>query len=177
MRSYSVIAAIELELGAERPEAAEEFTRELLAASAGAFRLARQLGRSPEEAADVVQDAAILAWRYRRTLRGLFRPWFLRIVHRVASRPRLSWVTVPVFFRAPKTSVTASALDPELAAALNRIPRRQRVALWLRYGEDMNTEDGASVMRLKPTAFKQLVARGRESLRRELGDSSEEAGL
>ena len=35
--------------------------------------------RDPDEAMDIVQEAALRAWRYRRSRTGAFRPWFLAI--------------------------------------------------------------------------------------------------
>ena len=39
--------------------------------SRSAFLLARQLGRSTEESMDIVQEAALRGWRYRRASFGL----------------------------------------------------------------------------------------------------------
>jgi RNA polymerase sigma-70 factor (ECF subfamily) len=151
------------------PDAAQ-FASELEAVSRSAYLLARSCGRSADEAADVVQESALQAWRYRDGRRGEFRPWFLTIVHRVARRRRLIWETLPVFWQQADPAAFSDGFDPDLAAALAALPSRQRAAMWLRYGEDMSTADVATVMSMSDTAVKQLLQRGRDSLRRRLSN-------
>jgi RNA polymerase sigma-70 factor (ECF subfamily) len=135
-----------------------------------AYLLARQLGRGPDDAAEVVQEAAFRGWRYRKGRVGEFRPWFLAIVFRLATHPRRPWLTVPYAWRPGQGPGLVSEVDPEIMEALRRLPVRQRSALWLRYCEDMSTADVALVMRATEPAIKQLLLRARESLRRELKD-------
>jgi DNA-directed RNA polymerase specialized sigma24 family protein len=135
-----------------------------------AFRLARFLGRSPEDAADVVQEAAILAWRYRATLRGEWRPWFLAIVRRVAHRRQSRWPLIPWSWQPEPSGNETDWLGPsEVQVAMAKLPRRQRAAVWLRYGQDLAYRDVGVVMGLREAAAKQLVARARAALRQELG--------
>lgn len=143
-----------------------EFERCFLDAGASAVRLARSLGRSPEDSAEVVQEAAMQAWRYRDGLRGEWRPWFLSIVYRMAKRRNPVWLPLPFGWdRAGSTWPGQSEPDPMLAQALSRLPARQRAAVWLRYGEDMAIDDVAHVLETTPTAAKQLLARARGGLR------------
>jgi DNA-directed RNA polymerase specialized sigma24 family protein len=86
---------------------AEGFSAALLAVASDAMRLAQSLGCKPDQAADVVQEAASAAWRYRASCRTNFRAWFLTIVRRkTATRPR-DWLTTPLFWRehAPRSQV------------------------------------------------------------------------
>ncbi|HEX2058488.1 MAG TPA: sigma-70 family RNA polymerase sigma factor [Actinomycetota bacterium] len=53
----------------------------------------------------------------------------------------------------------------ELAAALDRLPYRQRAALVLRYCEDLSEQQTAEVLDTSVKAVKGLVARGLASLR------------
>lgn len=82
-----------------KAETAADDPREFEAAfrqvSRSAFLLARQLGRRPEESLDIVQEAALRAWRYRHTRRGEFRPWFLTIVYRLSRRRIPEWLPLP----------------------------------------------------------------------------------
>jgi DNA-directed RNA polymerase specialized sigma24 family protein len=134
-----------------------------------AFRLARFLGRTPEDAADVVQEAAILAWRYRKTLRGEWRPWFLAIVRRVAHRRQSGWTLVPWSWQPDPGGIETDWLGPsDVQVALARLPRRQRAAVWLRYGQDLAYREVGVVMGMRESAAKQLVARARAALRMEL---------
>jgi len=156
----------------ERDEAA--FTADLLEAMEAAFRVVRALGLSPEETADVLQDASIRAWRHRGKRRGAFRPWFLTIAYREARRPRRRWLTVPAFWVAGDDAGAASASLERVAGALRELPRRQRAAISLRYDGDLTISGVARVMRISEPAAKQLLARARDTLRRMLADASEE---
>ena len=135
-----------------------------------AFLLARYLGCSTEDAHDAVQDAALRAWRYRAARHGPFRPWFLKIVFRTATRARRRWVLWPVAWRASADEApeVTSGWDPALVGALNRLPARQRAALWLRYCEDLSTASVAAVMGTSEAAAKQLLLRARTALREEM---------
>jgi DNA-directed RNA polymerase specialized sigma24 family protein len=133
-----------------------------------AFLLARRLSRSTDDALDAVQDAAEQAWRYRGTRHGPFRPWFLAIVYRAATRRRLPSLPLPAAWRGEAAPDLVSGHDPDLLAALGRLPVRQRAALWLRYCEDMSTADVAGVLRCTESATKQLLLRARAALKEEL---------
>jgi RNA polymerase sigma-70 factor, ECF subfamily len=136
--------------------------------SRSAFLLARQLGRRPEEARDIVQEAALRAWRYRSGRTGEFRPWFLTIVYRLCRRRIPDWLPLPPSWDRPVPPGIDSRLDPDLVAALRTLPTRQRTAVWLRYCEDLAISDVARIMWLTESATKQLLFRGREGLRQRL---------
>jgi RNA polymerase sigma-70 factor (ECF subfamily) len=133
-----------------------------------AFRLARACGRTPDEAADVLQEAATQAWRYRGTRRGDWRPWFLSIVYRLAHRRRrLGWLPLPLSFDRPSTDWPGlQAPDPNLQKALAALPARQRAALLLYYGQDLSLAAVARVLSASEPATKQLLARARTQLRK-----------
>jgi RNA polymerase sigma-70 factor, ECF subfamily len=154
---------------AEDHAEADTFARDLSDAAATALRLARTAGCSADEAADVVQEAAISAWRHREQRIGEFRPWFLAIVHRRALRRRKPLPLLPAFWSPRATEwPQEGGIDPDLAAAMRALPQRQRTALWLRYGCDMSTTDTAGVLGTSETACKQLLLRARAALRRRL---------
>jgi hypothetical protein len=79
---------------ADREEAVE-FQAAFERTSRSAFLLARHMGRTTEEAEDIVQEAALRGWRYRGGRTGEFRPWFLTIVYRLCRRPSLTWLPLP----------------------------------------------------------------------------------
>ena len=145
----------------------QSFEAEYQQASRAAFLLARQLGCSTEEALDAVQDAAERAWRYRASCRGPFRPWFLGIVYRTATKPRFRWLPLPSSWRSGTVDLPLG-LDPDLLVALRKLPSRQRAALWLRYGEDLTSADVARVIQASEAATRQLLSRARTTLRKEL---------
>ena len=136
--------------------------------SRSAFLLARQMGRSTEEAQDIVQEAALRGWRYRSTRTGEFRPWFLTIVYRLGCRRAPLWLPLPAHWDRPAADTFASSIDPELVAALRELPMRQRAALWLRYCDDLSIADVARIMHCSEPAAKQLLLRGRDALRARL---------
>ena len=136
--------------------------------SRSAFLLARQLGRTTEEAQDIVQEAALRGWRYRATRTSEFRPWFLTIVYRLSCRRTPSWLPLPANWDRPGADTFASSIDPQLIAALRELPMRQRAALWLRYCDDLSVAEVARIMQCTETAAKQLLLRGRDALRARL---------
>jgi RNA polymerase sigma factor (sigma-70 family) len=151
----------------EQDEAAE-FAAAYRLVSRSAFLLARQLGRETDEALDIVQEAALRAWRHRAARRGDFRPWFLAIVYRLGCNKFPVWLPLPATWDRPASDAVESAIDPDLLIALRELPSRQRAALWLRYVDDLAINDVARVMRCSETAAKQLLFRGRDALRRNL---------
>jgi RNA polymerase sigma-70 factor, ECF subfamily len=145
--------------------------------SRSAFLLARQLGRSTEEAQDIVQEAALRGWRYRSTRTGDFRPWFLSIVYRLSRRRIPAWMPLPAGWDPPAPDGIRSEIDPELVAAMRLLPSRQRAALWLRYIDDLAVADVARVIGCSDTAAKQLLLRGREAVRARLTSRLQEESL
>lgn len=148
---------------------AQVFAEQFRQVSTSAYLLARQIGRDPEQALDMVQEAALRAWRYRHTRKGDFRSWFLSIVLRLAKSPIPQWIPLPPDWRSVEIAAPLQApIDPDLMAALTRLPQRQRAAIWLRYCEDMSTEEVAVILDLSESATKQVLYRGREALRKQL---------
>ena len=152
-----------------------DFEDELAAVAPKALRLARYLGSDPQDAADVVQQAALQAWRYRSTRRGEWKPWFFSIVRRVAHRRHTRWTLIPSFWQPAGDDAARDSLgDTDVARAMSRLPRRQRAAVWLRYGEDLAYADVSRILGIREGAAKMLVARGRTQLRRDLGSPTQE---
>ena len=139
-----------------------------------AFLLARHLGRRTDEARDIVQEAALRAWRYRAGRTGEFRPWFLAIVYRLSRSPLPEWVPLPDGWDRPAPDPIGSPIDPELVAAMRELPARQRAALWLRYADDLAVGDVARIIGCSEPAAKQLLQRGRDGLRVRLGPRTKE---
>ncbi|HXN05389.1 MAG TPA: RNA polymerase sigma factor [Candidatus Acidoferrum sp.] len=151
-------------LDADREEAVE-FQAAFERTSRSAFLLARHMGRTTEEAQDIVQEAALRGWRYRGGRTGEFRSWFLTIVYRLCRRPSLPWLPLPASWERAVPVGIDSQLDPDLIAALKGLPVRQRAAVWLRYCEDLSINEVARVMRCSQPAVKQLTFRGCEAIR------------
>ena len=182
---HSMASSISSEIGRPTPEGVgrehavstigeASFAAELLAASEAAYRIIRSVGLAPSDAADALQDASIRAWRHRDDCRGEFRPWFLAIAYREAKRPRRRWLTLPAFWTVHAEAAPPDEHSAEVLTALRTLPRRQRVALTLRYDADMSTAAVGIVMGISEPAAKQLLARARESLRTALAESATE---
>jgi DNA-directed RNA polymerase specialized sigma24 family protein len=146
----------------------EDFEAAFRQVSRSAFLLARHLGRDTEAATDVVQEAALRAWRYRSSRTGEFRPWFLTIVYRLCRGPIPEWLPLPRAWDRAAPDPIESSMDPELLVALRTLPPRQRAALWLRYCDDLTTADVARILHCSETAAKQLLLRARDALRERL---------
>jgi RNA polymerase sigma factor (sigma-70 family) len=162
------IVARELTVESHVPVERHDFEVAFNDVSRSAYLLARQLGRDTDGARDVVQEAALRAWRYRSSRTGAFRPWFLAIVYRVCRGPAPEWLPLPRAWDRPAPEPIETSLDQELVAALGNLPTRQRAALWLRYCDDLSVADVARILRCSETAAKQLLLRGRDALRKQL---------
>jgi RNA polymerase sigma-70 factor (sigma-E family) len=145
----------------------------------GAVRLAYLLLQDRAVAEDIVQDAFVrLAGRLvhlrdpgafdaylRRTVVNLSRSYvrrkmleraFLRREMATAQRDTVRWPT-------------SSVEDRELLwRALGRLPERQRVAIVLRFYEDLPEAQVADILRCRPGTVKSRVSRGLEALRLEM---------
>jgi RNA polymerase sigma-70 factor, ECF subfamily len=155
------VAAVQVDERSEFEAAFSEVRR-------SAFLLARHLGRDTEAATDIVQEAALRAWRYRGSRTGEFRPWFLSIVYRLCRGPVPEWLPLPRAWERAAPNPIETAMDTELLAALRALPARQRAALWLRYCDDLATADVARILHCSDNAAKQLLLRAREALRERL---------
>jgi RNA polymerase sigma factor (sigma-70 family) len=156
---------------AAKPPSNDEAVRRLLRARLdAAYRLATFILRDPLAAEDAVQEAALLAWDRRRTLRdpNTAEGWFTQIVvnvcrdelRRRARRPQLV------------------ALDPEkggqpgenggssgIAAALVRLTPDEQTLLALRYGSDLTVADIASQLGVPGGTVKSRLHAALEHLR------------
>ena len=144
-----------------------------------AWRVAyRFLGRK-EDAADVVQDAFIrlldAAGRYRPT--STLTTYLYQIItrlclNRAKNKQPLTPETVPDL-PDPRPGAAETMIREETAAtvraALDALPPHQRMAIVLRYYEEMNYEDIAAALTTTPKAVERLLARGRNCLRNVFG--------
>jgi len=139
-----------------------------------AWNTAWRLLQDPAEAEDAAQDAFLkildAAPRYRP--RAAFRTYLCRVVTRLCL-DRLE-KKKPVYVADLPVSVSpAPAPSDELAArdraavvrqALQGLPPRQRVALVLRYYDDLSYREIAQAMGTSVKSVERLLARGRDAL-------------
>ena len=142
------------------------------------YRLAVGILADPGLAEDAVQEAAVRAWRALPSLRdrSQLRRWFLAIVaNQCRSIRRRRWWSVlrlpdvgagPAGAGADPEDRTVTALD--LDRGLQRLGVRDRLALYLRFYEDMSYEDVARVMGVSMPAARSRIHRATRRLGREV---------
>lgn len=144
-----------------RTEALEQLYREHYVS----FRngLAPVVG-SYEEAHDVVQEAFARALRSRSDFRGegSFRAWVWRIALRVALETRRRGRRNPIDLLDPQ--LVESERDPDLAAALRRLPPRKRLVVFLRYFADLSYAEIAEVAGISEGTVAAALSQARAAL-------------
>jgi RNA polymerase sigma factor (sigma-70 family) len=138
------------------------------------YRVAFRLTSSREEASDCAQEACARAYTDWKKLcrKGEVTPWVVRVSGNLAidgwrrsRRARLA----PVGQQ--QVSVAAERVD--LAVALNRLPRRQREVVVLRYIADMSEAMVAESLGCSIGTVKTHASRGLAALRVALGADEE----
>lgn len=164
----------------ERWDADEAVTQLYAAHYTGLVRMAALLVRNSGEAEEIVQDAFVAMhgrWhRLREPERAL---GYLRrsVVNASRSLHRRHDVAARHVQREAGPAATRAEhhqLDLETRAvvldALDRLPRRQREVLVLRYYSDLSERGIADALRISPGAVKSHASRGIQNLRIELED-------
>jgi RNA polymerase sigma-70 factor (ECF subfamily) len=148
-----------------------------------AYRFARWLTRSPEDAEDVAQEAILRAYRGFDALRGSdVKAWLLTIVRNCHAtsfkkQRQLSLVPLPEEHDADGNAVIATDLEPEGASILRDEERNleklmaglsdeHREILVLREIEDMDYRAIAAVTKLPLGTVMSRLARARLALKR-----------
>jgi RNA polymerase sigma-70 factor (ECF subfamily) len=157
----------------------------ILAARAAPFALgiARRFLRDAADAEDVVQDAFLRVWtsapRWRPT--APFRAWLYRIVinlafnrNRRAPMARIDDAGDPV----DHTPGALERMDADetrrmVAAAIDALPERQRMAVILTYDEGLSNAETALVLDTSVSGVESLLIRARRTLRATLGHLAE----
>jgi RNA polymerase sigma factor (sigma-70 family) len=132
-------------------------------------RLACSMVHDSAEAEDIVQEAALKAWRKRARLRpgSDARPWFLAIVaNECRSAMRSRWASVvrlPVVTRAAPAAEDEVLRGADLRRAILELPHRSRLVVVLFFYLDLPLDEVARIAGLSIPA-----ARGRlyRSIRR-----------
>ena len=145
-----------------------------------AWRIAYRFLGNEEAAADVVQDAFIrlmgASGRYRPT--ATFKTYFYQVITRLCQdrakkKQPLYLETIPDS-PDPRPGAVDEMMRRETAvlvrASLDSLPPNQRMAIVLRYYEDLNYEEIASALETTTKAVERLLARGRKGLRAILGN-------
>jgi RNA polymerase sigma-70 factor (ECF subfamily) len=139
--------------------------------------LARRLGATHEQAADVVQEAHLRLWRELST--GTYvediDAWVFRVAyrlvmdqHRLGRRVRELVGRLSVGHR----ESVSYALDDRLSLwpLVDRLPARERATLYLRYRADLSFEQIGAVMGITTASARTYASRGVERLRSTVGE-------
>lgn len=150
-----------------------------------ALRLAYGITGSRAAAEDVVADAFVSVYEHRDRLdpERPFRPWFTRIVvnralsiaRRNARLPRLLALLSARTARAPDPEEQAERNDVrhQVVEAVRALPPDERVAIVLRYFEDMDERGMADLLGWPVGTVKTRLRRARANLRVRLGGLQE----
>jgi RNA polymerase sigma-70 factor (ECF subfamily) len=125
---------------------------------------------SYEDARDVVQEAFARALRSRGDFRGegSLQAWVWRIALRVALEKRRPRHESPIEVLDPQ--LVESERDPELAAALRRLPPRKRLVVFLRYFADLTYAEIAEVGGISEGTVAAALSQARAELLEQLSE-------
>jgi RNA polymerase sigma-70 factor (ECF subfamily) len=132
------------------------------------YRTALAILRDPDAAHDAVQEAALKAWRKLNQLREgrPARPWFLAIVaNQCRSERRGRWWSV---IRMPDVDAAESEAKTDtidINRELAKLPREDRLALFLYFYLDLPIEEVGEVLGLSAAGAKTRVYRAAKKLR------------
>lgn len=146
--------------------------------------LARRILGNAADAEDVVQEAMLRVWTHAPRWEPLaaFRTWLTRIVVNLCldRKRKAPWVDLEaageIADPAPHAGDEAerNERDRLVDQAIGQLPDRQRTAIVLTYGEGMSNAEVAEVMGTTVSAVETLLVRGKQGLRRALGDIIDE---
>jgi len=146
--------------------------------------LARRVLGNAADAEDVVQEAMLRVWTHAPRWQPLaaFRTWLTRIVVNLCldRKRKAAWVALEAagdIVDATPDAAEQSETDERdrlVADAIEELPARQRTAIVLTYNEGLSNAQVAEVLDTTVSAVETLLVRGKQNLRRALGDLIDE---
>ena len=146
--------------------------------------LARRILGNAADAEDVAQEAMLRVWTNapRWQPLALYRTWLTRIVVNLCldRKRRAPWVALEaageIVDTAPGAGEKAEYDERErlVVAAIGGLPDRQRTAIVLTYGDGMSNAQVAEILDTSVSAVETLLVRGKQNLRRALGNMIDE---
>ena len=139
--------------------------------------LARHLGLSPEEADDAVQETLLRLWTALRDGTGIAQPdaWAFRALYRLAMDRhrwyrRVRLLADRLGAEPPRRAALEHADRMAVWEAVEELPERQRVAIYLRFRADLPYEEIGAILGIAAPSARSHVSRALDALRLELGE-------
>jgi RNA polymerase sigma-70 factor (ECF subfamily) len=152
-----------------REDAVREILLELVPRS---HRLAYWMLHDADAAADAVQEAALIAWRRRTTLRDpdAAEAWFNRILTNVCLGEIRRRMRPPPIETEPAVDDERENLarQDELARSMRDLTGEEQVLLALRFGRDLTVAQIAATLRIREGTVKSRLHSALAHLRAEL---------
>jgi RNA polymerase sigma-70 factor, ECF subfamily len=167
-----------------------------------AFRAALHMARNRDDAEDIIQEAAVQAYRAFHTFqRGTnFKAWFLRITtnaflqtyRRKRREPEIASVEdapdLYLYARTAEAGLHAQSADPaslvlgkldreQVAAAIDALPDDYRMASALYFVEELSYAEIAEILDCPVGTVRSRLHRGRKLLQKALWRIAEEQGI
>ncbi|MGC5702111.1 RNA polymerase sigma factor [Pseudomonas sp. NFXW11] len=147
--------------------------------------LAGRLLGDADEARDIAQESFLRIWKQAaswRSEQARFDTWLHRVVLNLCydrlrrRKEHLSVDSQPALEAvdhgpAPDELLQASAQSRRMAAALDKLPERQREAIVLQYYQELSNTEAAALMQISVEALESLLARARRNLRSHLAEA------
>ena len=134
--------------------------------------LARRLGATDEQAADVVQEAHLRLWRELSAGRRVddVDAWTFRVAYRLVMDDhrlgrRVRELVGRMTDARPRTAQLAVDDALSLWPVVDRLPARERATLYLRYRADLSFEQIGQVMGITTASARTYASRGTDRLR------------
>jgi RNA polymerase sigma factor (sigma-70 family) len=142
-----------------------------------AVRLAYLLVGDRELAKDIAQEAFVRVFGHFADLRkrDSFEPYLRATIVNLTRKHFKRRGLERLYWARTRANSTPSESPPDIEQqeivlhALSHVPQRQRAALILRYYDDLSEQQIASILGISEQATRSLVARGRKTLREQLG--------
>ena len=143
------------------------------------FGFARHLGLTEEEAHDAAQEALLRLWTAIERGTAIDQPdaWTFRTLYRICMdqhrwRRRIHALTEKLGpgregHEADRTDLIA------VWSAVERLPERQRLAIYLRYRADLPFEEIAAILGIQAVSARSHVSRALDTLRESFADERE----
>ena len=132
------------------------------------YRTALAILGNPDEAHDAVQESAFKAWRKLHQLEKdrPARPWFLAIVaNQCRSQRRTHWWSVIRLPEIESAKREAQTDTVDIGRALAKLPREDRLCLFLYFYLDLPLDEVGTVLGLSAGGAKTRVYRAAKKLR------------